>query len=275
MVPIVRGEREAGPWTTPTSIGSATPTRLPTHLELPDTDGKPVDNIYQPLQGQLLSATVKSFLSVRHPQRDYVLGRDLGIYWKLTTDPLDGCKCPDWCYIPGVPGLLDGDWRRSYVMWNERVSPLLVIEFVSGDGSEERDDTPVSGRYWVYRRGISAGYYAIHDPKRKTLEVFHREGVEFVPMKPNSRGHFVVPEMDLALGMWDGTYEHTPATWIRFFTLDGVMLPSDEERETLADRRIADAERQRTLAERDKADAERRASALAEKLRAAGIDPDA
>jgi hypothetical protein len=28
------------------------------------------------------------------------------------------------------------------VMWKEKVPPLIVIEFVSGDGEEEKDNSP-------------------------------------------------------------------------------------------------------------------------------------
>ena len=41
-----------------------------------------------------------------------------------------------------VPRLLDGQMRRSYVLWIEGATPLVVLEYVSGDGIEERDRTP-------------------------------------------------------------------------------------------------------------------------------------
>lgn len=42
-------------------------------------------------------------------------------------------RSSDWFYVPGVlPSRLEGKLRHSYMMWKERVPPLIVIEFVSG-----------------------------------------------------------------------------------------------------------------------------------------------
>jgi hypothetical protein len=57
----------------------------------------------------------------------------------LTNPPEKGAEAPDWFYVPNVPPLVDGEVRRSYVLWKEYVTPLIVLEFVSGDGREERD----------------------------------------------------------------------------------------------------------------------------------------
>ena len=80
----------------------------------------------------------------RHPDSQYCIGQDSGIYWRLTDPPEKGAEAPDWCYIPNVPPALDGQMRRSYVLWQEYVAPLIAIEFVSGNGREERDRTPPS-----------------------------------------------------------------------------------------------------------------------------------
>ncbi|WP_026087708.1 Uma2 family endonuclease, partial [Chlorogloeopsis fritschii] len=78
----------------------------------------------------------------------------LGIYWRLTDPPEKGAEAPDWFYVPNVPPLLDGQTRRSYVLWREYIAPLIVLEFVSGDGSEERDKTPWTGKFWIYEQVI-------------------------------------------------------------------------------------------------------------------------
>src|SRR6266545_4055994 len=115
---------------------------LPNHLQLPCRDGKPVDNSLQPRQRMILTSSIYPWLLVHHPDNDFYIGEDVGIYWKLTEEPLKGCKAPDWFYVPGVPKLLDGIPRLSYVMWHEGVSPLMVIELISRGGKDERDRTP-------------------------------------------------------------------------------------------------------------------------------------
>src|SRR5258708_7938219 len=116
---------------------------LPGHMELPYKDDLPVDNILQPVQQHLLTEILFPVLKKIHPNNDYCVAEDVGIYWKYDKKkPLKGCKAPDWFYVPGVPALLDGLFRRSYVLWKEEVSPLIVVELVSGDGSDEHDRTP-------------------------------------------------------------------------------------------------------------------------------------
>ena len=46
-------------------------------------------------------------------------------------------------------------------MWKEILAPTIAIEFVSGDGSEERDSTSPflnpeakAGQFWVYEQAI-------------------------------------------------------------------------------------------------------------------------
>lgn len=70
---------------------------------------------------------------------------------------------PDWFYVPHVPPLLNGVFRRSYVLWQEIVAPLIAIEFVSGSGAEERDATPYQGKFWIYEQAIRIPFYAIFD----------------------------------------------------------------------------------------------------------------
>ena len=70
-----------------------------------------------------------------HPDGQYCIRRDSGIYWRLTEAPEKGAEAPDWFYVPNVPPKLNGELRRSYVLWNEFVAPLIVLEFVSGNGA--------------------------------------------------------------------------------------------------------------------------------------------
>jgi len=230
-----------------------TPARKwPTHLDLPDTDGLPVENDYQPAQERLLTSAILPIMEQMHPTGDYFVGQDVGIYWKTTVQPLEGCKVPDWCYVAGCRPTPPGEYRGSYVLWDEGVPPLIVIEFVSGDGSEEHDDTPGRGKFWVYRRGINSAYYAIYEPLQATLELYRLDGVDYRRMSPNSIGLYEIPEMRVALGHWQGRYGVHHLTWLRFFSPDGTMLPTEQERADKAAAELAD---------------------LNARLRAKGIDP--
>ncbi len=129
---------------------------MPDHTQLPCEDGTFKKSFQETPQSILLTGAVEPHLAQLHPQGDYALGCDSGIYFRLTDPPLAGCKSPDWFYVPAVFQMLDGQFRRSYVLWQEMVAPLIVIEYASGDGSEERDQTPGAVSSGSMRRGPRA-----------------------------------------------------------------------------------------------------------------------
>lgn len=59
--------------------------------------------------------------------------------------------------------------RRSYVMWQELMPPLIILEFLSGNGSEERDRTPRQGKLWIYERIIRPAFYGIYEVKTSAI----------------------------------------------------------------------------------------------------------
>ena len=166
------------PTATPTQIISTTPLTLPDHKQLPDSDGTFVKNFQEHPQSIVLTSSIVPVLDKLHPDGRYCIGQDSGIYWHMMEPPEKGAEAPDWFYVPNVSPLLDGEYRRSYVLWKEFVAPLIAIEFVSGSGKEERDNTPPSetekaGKFWVYEQAIRIPYYAIFDAWKDNLEVYH------------------------------------------------------------------------------------------------------
>lgn len=115
---------------------------IPDHTQLPESDGTFVKNFQEHHQSILLTDSIKPILDKIHPDGQYAIGQDCGIYWRLTEPYLRGAEAPDWYYVPEVSPLLNGEVRRSYVLWQEYIAPLIVLEFVSGNGAEERDKTP-------------------------------------------------------------------------------------------------------------------------------------
>jgi len=89
----------------------------PTHLDLPHTDDRPVESTSQPLQSMLLTSCLTPVLEQLHPNGDFFIGADTGIYWRMTKPPERGCRAPDWFFVADVPRLLDGVLRKSYVLW--------------------------------------------------------------------------------------------------------------------------------------------------------------
>jgi Uma2 family endonuclease len=277
--------------------------RLPDHKDLPETDGSIVQNFQELPQSMLLTGVMRPVLTRLRPDGQFTIGHDSGIYYRQTEPPLDGCKAPDWFCVLDVPPLLNGEVRRSYVLWQEHVPPVLVIEFVSGDGSEERDTTPETGKFWVYERAVGAPYYAIYEVDPGRVELFRLVDGRYERVEANERGHFPVEPLGVELGIWQGVYQSLDLPWLRCWDQNGVLLPSLEERidaekqRAEAHQQRADAERQRAEQEKQRGDAERqradaqqqradaehqraeqekqRADRLAERMRALGIDPTA
>jgi Uma2 family endonuclease len=241
---------------------------LPDHKQLPDSDGTFVKNFQEHPQSIVLTSSIAPILEKLHPDGRYCIGQDSGIYWRLTEPPEKGAEAPDWFYVPNVSPLLDGEYRRSYVLWKEFVAPLIAIEFVSGSGAEERDTTAPSdnqkaGKFWVYEQAIRIPFYVIFDAWKDLLEVYQLVNGRYIKMQPNERGHYPIAPMDVELGL----RKLATTTWLRWWDESGNLLLTGDERAAQAEA-IANQER---LA---KQEAEQKAQRLAEKLRALGVNPD-
>lgn len=240
------------------------PPTFPDHTQLPESDGTLVKNFQELPQSILLTDSITSVLERLHPDGQYAIGQDCGIYWRETDPPEKGAEAPDWFYVPGVPPRLDGQIRRSYVLWREFITPVIALEFASGDGSEERDYTPLSrtsqkeakrpGKFWVYEQIMRIPYYGIYEVINEKLEVYHLADTTYQKMLPNERGHYPILPMQVELGLWRGSYQNQPEElWLRWWDLDGNLLLIGHEQ--------AELERQRLELERQKR------QRLAEKLR--------
>jgi Uma2 family endonuclease len=156
--------------------------------------------------------------------------------------------------VPNVPPTLNGQYRRSYVLWQEYVAPLIVLEFVSGDGSQERDRTPVTGKFWVYEQAIRVPFYGIYEVNLARVEVYQLINGRYQMMQPNERGHYPIEPLGVELGIWQGRYTNMEFPWLRWWDAQGNLLLDGTE--------IAQLCRSE------------RAERLAERLRAMGVNPD-
>jgi Putative restriction endonuclease len=136
--------------------------------------------------------------------------------------------------------------RRSYVLWQEMVSPLLMLEYASDSGAEERDATPMRGKFWVYERRIRPPYYGIFLPDQSALEMYRLVEDRFERMQPNSHGRYSIATLGVELGVWHGKYAEYELDWMRWWNAQGNLLPTGDEK----------------------------AARLAQKLKSLGIDPD-
>jgi Uma2 family endonuclease len=246
------------------------PPQFPDHTQLPESDGSFVKNFQEHPQSLILTDSIGTTLERIHPDGQYAIGQDCGIYWRETEPPEKGAEAPDWFYVPNVPPRLKGEIRRSYVLWREFIAPTIALEFASGDGSEERDQTPLSyaeegatirpGKFWVYERIMRIPYYGIFFVNSGELELYQLVGVRYQRMIPNERGHYPIPPMEVEVGVWEGAYQNQTQRWLRWWDLQGNLLLTGTERALMAEQRAESAEQ--------------KALRLAERLHEMGIDPD-
>lgn len=261
---------------------------LPDHTQLPDRNDDIVKNFQEHPQSTLLTDSIFETLKKLYPDEDFAIGQDCGIYWRLTEPPERGAECPDWFYVANVPPMLDGKIRRSYVLWKEMIPPVIALEFVSGNGSEERDRTPYEGKFWVYERIIRPAYYGIYEVAKATIDLYHLQGTQYIQMKPNPEGRYTIPEMQVELGLWQGHYQGMTLPWMRWWDLENNMLLTGAEglviaqaEKLTAQLKIQEAQEAKVQAEAQAQTAQAQAQAakaqidrLAAKLRELGIDPD-
>ncbi|MEB3883156.1 Uma2 family endonuclease [Lyngbya sp. CCY1209] len=220
---------------------------LPSAKDLPDSDDTPVDNELQDLIPGLLKAILAFIWSDR---MDWFFGVDMGIYY----DPDEPAIVPDGFLSVGVPRIVDSDLRLSYVLWEERKVPTLVLEVVS----HKRRGEYIRKKEEYRQLGIL--YYVIYNPLRKRkprLEVYQLESGEYRLLE----GEPVwLSEINLGIGREEATYLGIRREWLYWYDSNGQRYLTPEE--------------QLFAAQQKAAQAEQKAAQLAERLRRLGIDPD-
>ncbi|MEM1241686.1 MAG: Uma2 family endonuclease [Cyanobacteria bacterium P01_H01_bin.26] len=153
---------------------------------------------------------------------------------------------PDWFLAVDVPRLYgDKDLRNSYVVWQEGVSPLVVVEFLSpgteaedlgpfygGGGEITHDKTAPPGKWQVYEQVLRGPYYVVFSRYTGTVRFFRLAGARYEEQPPqHSQPQVWIPELELGLGIWSGTFDGVDHGWLRWCKADGTWLLTDTELE--------------------------------------------
>jgi Uma2 family endonuclease len=237
------------------------PRYLPTADELPNSDDAPVDNELQ----ELIPGLLKSILRMLWQGRmDWFFGIDMGVYIHPEEPPI----VPDGFLSLNVERSFDEDLRLSYLLWEEEIPPILVLEVVSAKPGGE-----YTTKFDKYAE-LGVLYYVIYNPKRRRkarLEIHKlvNGGYELQHANP-----LWMPEIGLGIGSERANYDDLTREWLYWYDQNDRRYPTpyeqierERERADNADRAIAQ-ERERTESERQ------RAERLAAQLRALGVEPD-
>ena len=234
--------------------------KLPTMYDLPSEDpeepGLPDEfHYYQP---QLLRETFRppGFATDR-----YFVAADLNLYYDARHT--NRYKRPDWFAVLNQTRFYEKrDLRLSYVIWQERVPPYLVVELLSPGTEKEdlgqvlHDPEGIPGKWEVYERLLRVPYYVVFSRYTDELHCYVLDGERYREQHPEN-GRLWLPEAELGLGLWRGEYHEIAGQWLRFFDANGAWMSTPNEQE----RQRAEQERQR-------------AERLAARLKALGIDPE-
>jgi Uma2 family endonuclease len=247
--------------TDPPFIPSAS---LPTMYDLPSEDPEEpgVADEFHILQPTLLRDT---FRPPHYPREQIFVASDLNLYYDVRHT--QWYKRPDWFAVLGVNRMYkQKDLRLSYVIWQELVSPLIVVELLSPGTEDEdlgkklRDAEQPPGKWEVYEQILKVPYYAIFDRYEHQFRVFElKDGRYTEAIILDDR--FWIPELELGLGVWEGSYDQTPERpWLRWYDIAGNWILNPDER--------ADAEAESANTEKLKKEM------LIAQLRSLGFEPD-
>ena len=255
---------------------------LPTSAELPGSDDTPVDTEGQNTIPNLLLAAL---LLLWADRLDWFFAVDMGLYHTAGRDPRVPVV-PDALLALNVPRRRGETWRSNYVIWEEGVPPIWVLEMVSQTYNQE-----YSAKLELYAR-IGILYYVIYNPfgfspRRRPsdpLEVYRL--VNGVYQRVQGEPVWM-PEIGLGIGQGRALHGGIEIPCLFWFDQEGRRHPIPEEtlRETLEqrdraqqsweqERQRANLAEQRAEQERQRAEQERqRAEQLEQLLRDQGIDP--
>ncbi len=227
-------------------------------LELPYDDGIPMESNWHRLQMNLLIELVEQHWQKRD---DFFAGGNMFIYFDLQQAKNRDYRGPDFFVVK------DTDYRptrKSWIVWEEGGRyPHVIVELASP--STLKIDLGIKKQ--IYERTFRTPEYFCYDPETETLHGWRLEKGHYTPIFPDEHGRMECRELGLWIGPWQGLHMRINGTWLRFYTVDGALVPKFSEAEAQranAEARRADAEAQKAEAEARRADAEARRADAAE-----------
>jgi len=236
---------------------------LPTMYDLPSEEvGEPgLPDQFHPVQAELLRLT----FAPRTYESDRVFSAmDLNIYYDVNNTRR--YKRPDWFGAVGVPRLYDErELRLSYVIWQEGVSPFIIVELLSPStqaqdlGQVAADENGHPTKWEVYEQILKVPYYVVYNREQDKFRAFRLEGDRYRELVLTNK-QLWLEELKLGLGLWKGKHEGVDRWWLRFYDAESGWIPTPEERAEQAQQRAEQAQE--------------RADRLEALLRANNIDPN-
>ena len=198
--------------------------KLPDDFVLPDD---PVDNINQPA---LAAALTESLQLAKKLPEAALTPTNYGIC--ATINGRIVVKATDWAYIPRIT-VERSEVIRSYTPNLQGEIPALVLEFLSDTpgGEYSIKETYPPGKFYFYEQVFKLPNYGIFEPENGALELYRfGDNGRYQLELANEQNRFWIPEMQLFLGVWEGSRENRLGYWLRWWDEQGNLLLWGSER---------------------------------------------
>ena len=246
-------------------------------LELPDSDGEPMENEREYFQMSLLLEALDQYW---HDRQDFYAGGNMFVYYSVEqahqilaeeaepARPRRAFRGPDLFVVVGV----DGSFRRQkWVVWEEEGRyPDVIFEFLS-PSTWRIDQTTKKTLYEQIFKTREYYWYDPYDPREfQSWQLALDNGYQ--AMTPDARGWIWSPTLHLWIGRWEGMYRRDQTTWLRFYDPEGQLVLTSREIAEAALQQVEMVQQRAETAEQRAETAEQQASA--EQARAAAAEAE-
>ncbi len=185
-------------------------------------------------------------------RNDVYISGNLTVYYNQEQLKTRDFRGPDFFVVLGT----EKKDRKSWVVWGEQGRyPNLILEILSD--STKRVDKGLKKD--LYQNTFRTPDYFWFDPNTLEFQGFHLVDGIYQEIQPTDQGWLWSQQLELYLGLFEQK--------LRFFTPQGELIPSPEER--------SEQERQRVEQERQRAEqAEQEIARLKAQLRSQGLEPN-
>lgn len=220
------------------------------------SDEPPLESDLHRDQIELLLACLKWWWQER---TDFYATGNLTIYFspeQITTRDFRG---PDFFVVLGT----ENRPRKSWMLWAEQGKyPNLIIELLS-------DSTAAVDRDFkkkLYQDTFQTPEYFWFHPDTLEFKGFRLIIGKYQPLEPNDQGWLWSQQLELFLGVYESK--------LRFFSPDGQLILTPEERVAVAQQQAEAAQQQAEMERQQKELAQQRVIELLARLKELGIEPD-
>lgn len=216
-----------------------TPTFPPDEL-LISSDGVPLESDWHVIEISLLRELVHQQLAGR---QDFFAGGNMFIYFDEEHARNRNFRGPDFFFVWGASPM---PLRPYWAVWKEGGRyPDVIIELLS----QATADVDLATKKDIYEQVFHTSEYFCYDPDARKLDGWRLEKRKYRPIKPNEKGWLESEQLGLWLGTWSGLHLNRDTTWLRFYTPEGILVPTIAESTAMAQQRAAVAQQQAAVAQ--------------------------